>query len=192
MTLKQIIIRELLDTVNEPAKLEKIFRRYSGSEGPFCSGLATAMSQLETRFQEARRTALEAESQKQDLQEQLDSLEEQRHSLEDHVQAVGRLVEAAEGRLAVVQVALDRAVDLERRGFGQEELIRLYEPLAQIAADQGAPPEEGVAQIETVSHYDHIVGPGSQASQGEGGDGQGRGPTVGSRKAHLPTLQCQT
>ena len=135
MTIKENIIRELLDSVGDGARLEEVFRRYSRNKGPFYLGLAEATSQLEARFEETVQEVFESESSRQTLQEELVSLEERRHCLEDHVQAVSRQVETKEERLAEVQGVLDLAVDLERRGFGQEELNRLYELLAQIAAD---------------------------------------------------------
>ena len=61
MTIKQTVIDELLDAVDDPAVLEGIFRRYSRSKGPFYLGLAEATCRLESRFHEARQTALEAE-----------------------------------------------------------------------------------------------------------------------------------
>ena len=129
---------------------------------------AAATCRLESRFHEARRAAVEAECQDHDLRGKLDSLEEQRHSLEDHAQAVSRQVEADEKRLTEVQGVLDLVVDLEKRGFGGQELSRLYEILAGVAASQGAPPGEGVAQFfRTVDRYEQVISLDMETSSAE-------------------------
>ena len=66
-------------------------------------------------------------------------------------------VGAATEQLRVLEPTITRAETLERQGFGETELGRLAELLADIAASQGLPPEEGVAQFfETVARY-HMI-----------------------------------
>ena len=42
MTVKETIVRELLDGADAPDVLEEVFRRRSGSKGPLYSALAEA------------------------------------------------------------------------------------------------------------------------------------------------------
>ena len=136
MTLKETIAQEFLDSAGDPSRLEEVFRRFSHSKGPLYGGLAQATSQMELRFEEAVSEVFEAEAEKQGLQQQLDSLREQKQELGEEVHSLNLRLLSDREEHGQVQKLLDRAVDLERRGFGQEELNRLYELLAQIAADR--------------------------------------------------------
>ena len=51
-----------------------------------------------------------------------------------------------------------KAEELASRGFGEMELVRLHEMLAQFSAGAGALPEESIAQFfETVTRYESIM-----------------------------------
>ncbi|MBI4234322.1 MAG: hypothetical protein HY686_07775 [Chloroflexi bacterium] len=142
MTMKETITGELLDAVEDPAGLEALFHRHARSKGPLYSALGEATAKLRHRLEKARDDTAEAEARRKRLQEQVDSLEEQRRNLDGKVQDMDRRVTQAEGRLAEVQGLLDRAQELAGQGFGEGEFARLAELLAQVAASEGAPPED--------------------------------------------------
>ena len=158
MTIKENITQEFLDSAGDPARLEQIFRRFGHTKGPLYGGLAQATSQMELRFEEAVSEVFEAEAEKQGLQQQLDSLREQKQELGEDIHSLDLRLLSDREEHGQVQELLDRAQALTQRGFGQEELNRLYDLLAQVAAAQGEPPELGVAQFfQTVERYERVV-----------------------------------
>ena len=158
MTLKETITKELLAAVDDPIRVGEVFRRHSGSKGPLYSGLAEATHQLQQRLEDMLDETAETEAHRQHLQEGVTTLEDERHDLEERVQSLEEQRHEAETKLADVQGVLDRADQLARRGFGEEELDRLYDLLGQVAASQGMPPEEGVAQFfRSVDRYEQVL-----------------------------------
>ena len=158
MTLKQTITNELLESVDNSIELEEIFRRYSRSKGPFYLGLADATSELWGRLKAARQQTAAAEEFHSSLKRDIETLAEQRDLLEEQVQSLAQQVQDGESKTAEVRGLLDHAEELTQWGFGEPELCRLKKLLAQVAADQGAPPEEGVAQFfDTVTSFGEVI-----------------------------------
>ena len=168
MTLKQTITEELLDSVDDPVGLEEVFRQRSRSKGPFYMGLAEATSELRRRLETARKQTAAAEALRDSLDREVETLAEQRRILEEQVQTLAQRVHDSESETAEVRGLLDQAKELTHWGFGEAELSRLRELLAQVAATQGAPPEEGVSQFfQTVERYERIVSLDLEARRAE-------------------------
>ncbi len=168
MTLREIITEELLNAVGHPEELENISRTYSRSKGPYYAALLDATSQLQDQLEDLSEEISDTNEQKKMLVLQGASLEEQRDELAQEVQVQEERLDAAGSRVAEVQAVLNHADQLAQRGFGQEELNRLYELLAQIAADQAVPAEQGVEEFfKTMSRYEHIVSLDLEATRAE-------------------------
>ena len=168
MTLKQTITEELLDSIADPGGLEEVQRKYSKSKGPYYLALAEATSQLLNRLQRARQQTASAESHKASLDHEVKEMEEKRKLLDGQIVGREQRVRGAESRLLQVQGLLDQADVLTKAGLGEEELRRLSQLLAEVAAGQGALPEEGVAQFfDTVSRYEQIVSLDLEAKRSE-------------------------
>ncbi len=158
MSKKDDIVVALLDSVDDPEELEEVFRRYSSSKGPFYLALAEATSQLDDDFRNAARDATDAATQKTHRKQELDSLSEQKGILDGEVQTRHRQLEEPQVELGQVQGLLDQAGNLTRQGFGEKELTSLSGILGEIAASQGATPEEGVALFfQQVERYEHVL-----------------------------------
>jgi len=168
MTLKQTITKELLDSVDDPVRLEGVFRHHSHSKGPFYLGLAEATSALSLRMDTAREQAAAAVALRGSLDREVETLAEQRRLLEEQVQTLSQQVQDGETKTVELSGLLDRAMELTHWGFGEAELSRLRELLANIAATQGAPPEEGVAQFfQTVQRFEQVVSLDLEAKRAE-------------------------
>ncbi len=175
MTLTEEIAQKLLNAVGHPGELENIRRTYSRNKGPYYAALGDVTSQLQDQLEELADEIWEMQQQKKDLDQQIATLPEKRDGLAQEVQVVEERLNERNARLSESQDILDRAFDLERMGFGAEELTRLYEILAQLAASQGAPPEEGAAQFfQTVKRYEKVVSWDLEATRAEARAAQAR------------------
>jgi len=168
MTLKETITRELLSAVDDPSRVQEIFQRYRGSKGPMYSALADATSQTRDALEYILKESAEAEAHLQQLRDAVTVLGGELRELEANVQDLGQQRLESETKLSEVQGILDRFGKLSLRGFGEAELDRLGDLLAQIAASQGAPPEQGVAQFfKTVERYETIITLDLEATRAE-------------------------
>ena len=168
MTLRETITEELLNAVEHPEQLENISRTYSRSKGPYYAALLDATNQLQDQLDELLEEISDAIEQKRVLEQQVTTQHEKRDGLAQEVQVVEERLNEGNARLAESQDTLDRAVELERMGFGTEELTRLYEILAQLAANQGAVPEEAVAEFfRTIQRYEQVVSLDLEATRAE-------------------------
>lgn len=158
MTLTNQILDELVDCAADPDGLEEVLRKYVRSKGPLYSALAQATSHIRKRLEDTSRHLLEAETRKDELYEEVGSLEELQRRLSGEVQELEEQAKGSETQLSDVCGLLDRADELAGLGFGEEQLRRLRELLANMAACQGAQGEEGIAQFfETVERYESVV-----------------------------------
>ncbi len=168
MTLREIITEELLNAVEHPEQLENISRTYGRSKGPYYAALLDATNQLQDQLDELLEEISDAIEQKKVLEQQVTTQHDKRDGLAQEVQVVEERLNEGNARLAESQDTLDRAVELERMGFGTEELTRLYEILAQLAANQGAVPEEAVAEFfRTIQRYEQVVSLDLEATRAE-------------------------
>ena len=119
MTLKQIITEELLESVDEPARLEEVFRRYSKSKGPFYLALADATSQLYEEFYKVDLDLSETKARRDLLREQVDDLEHRGEDLKGKVTAMEHGLAEHESRLAQVQGLLDQTEAVQAQGFAE-------------------------------------------------------------------------
>ena len=153
-TLKKTITLELLDSVHDSAELQEVFQRYKNSKGPFYLALADATAQLQQQLGQVCEDVTLAEASRDDLRTQFDALEVKAEQTQEVIERAGH----AEDQLAVTKELLERVDWLSQRGFGLEELDRLYEIMGKIAADHGLPPEEGMAQFfQTLQRFEQVV-----------------------------------
>ena len=158
MSIKQSVETELLDSVGDPDGLEEVFGRYGRSKGPFYLGLAAATAQLRAQLSEVHLEYSRMSGYRDDLKREVVALEAQRDALNSTVDQLDRQVDEAQRRLEALKSVADRAEDLVEQGFGEEELARLSHILGEVAAAEGAGPEEGVEQFfQTVSEYGDVV-----------------------------------
>ena len=147
MTLKERISQELLDSIGDPVVLEEVLKRHSRSKGPLYLGLAQATTELCERLAFAFSEIGDAEEQRQSLAAQLEALSKQKQGLQMAVQELTEQIDAGESRLEESRGLLDRADELADSGFGEAELQRLIELLAELAAAEGASLREGINQF---------------------------------------------
>ena len=175
MTLTDQITRELLKCVGEPAGLSAVMARYSKSKGPFYHALANATNRLIQQLSDIGTEMEEAEARLDEVYGQVDNLEGRRAKLLCEVQELEAKCSQATARLDECKEQLSRADDLQISGFGKEELSRLFDLLAQIAASQGAPPEEGVIHFfQSVQRYESIVSFDLEAKRAEAAAAQAK------------------
>jgi len=155
-------------SVDDSAALEGVFRRYSGSKGPFYLALAEATANLDELFRDTAQEIAAKNDQKEKLEVELDAQLEQHADMEGEVQIQRRQLEQVQAELGEAQELLDQANNLAQLGFGEKELTRLFQLLVQVAANQGAPPEEEVAQLfRTVERYERVVSLDLEATRAE-------------------------
>lgn len=156
--LTETITQELLDALDGHDELDRVLRRYQGSKGPLYKALALvldfAQTELRTTQLELEDVRLASESAKADDERLL----QERASREADLQDLESRRATAEEQVQALEPTLNWARDLERQGFGEVELARFAEMLADIAANQALPPEDGVAQFfETVKRYEQLM-----------------------------------
>lgn len=168
MTLRETITEGLLNYVDNPDGLDEVFRKYSKSKGPFYLGLADATSELIDRYETLAHENGDLDTHKNDLSDQVAALDDQEAELQESVQMLGNEVQTAEQRLREAQSSLDHLDSLARSGFGGHELARLSDLLAQVSAEQGGAPEEGVLQFfQTVERFESIISFDLEATRAE-------------------------
>ena len=74
MTLKQTIVDELLNSVEDSEHLEEVVRKFSKSKGPFYAALGEATSQLLSRLRKVREEIAAAEERQASLDQEVESL----------------------------------------------------------------------------------------------------------------------
>ena len=156
--LTETITQELLDALDDHDELDRVLRRYQGSKGPLYKALAMvldfAQSELRTtqlELEDVRHASESAKADDERLLQERASREADLQDLESHRATVEEQVQALEP-------TLNWARDLNRQGFGETELRRVGDLLADIAANQGLLPEDGVAQFfETVARYEQVM-----------------------------------
>lgn len=158
MTLTERIAQELLDAANQPDQLDAVVARYSRSKGPLYNALARATETLKGQLPALSQKIKVAEDNHHKRQKQVEALDQEVAALRQQNGALAKQLADTETKLARSRGTLDQVARLQKQGFGPGELSRLHAILSQIAASQGAKPEDGVSQFfETVSRYERIV-----------------------------------
>ena len=158
MTLTRTITDELLDSVGETGGLDEVLRRRSRSKGPLYAALSDATVELTQRLELLHDHIQKADVHSSELDGEIAGSNEIKDGLIEQIDGLERQVNDSETRLEDVNGVLTKAEDLTRRGFGEMEMFRLHEMLAQFAAGVGALPEQSIAQFfETVTRYESIV-----------------------------------
>ena len=174
-TLTETIAQELLAAADEPSRLDAVLRQYGHSKGPLYHALAQATALLTERLTGLSHESKEAEKECRERQQHLRVAEQELASMEQGWATKAQELTAIDERLQERQELLDQANKLACLGFGLTELSRLRDLLAQVAASQGAPPEEGVAQFfHTVERYERIVSLDLEANRAEAKTAQAR------------------
>ncbi|MFC2000149.1 hypothetical protein ACFLXE_05270 [Chloroflexota bacterium] len=157
-TLTETITQELLAAVGDPGGLDAVLQEHSRSKGPLYHALALATSELQQQLDEMAVAWTEKASREKVLTQQIQEMETRYQEMEANHQSLEQQISQSEAKLAEMNDLRDRANALAGLGFGSDELSRLYGLLAEIAASQGALPEEGVAQFfQTVERYEQVV-----------------------------------
>ncbi len=168
MTLTQTITEELLNYLGEPGGIEQVLQKYSRSKGPLYSALASATVEMRQRISHLQQQIREAEAKSGPLKNEVANMERTRDELQERVLGLEDQLDDCERRLEEASGILSRVDRLARCGFGEEELNRLHELLALIAAESGSMPEESVAQFfETVARYETVVSLGLETKRSE-------------------------
>lgn len=168
MTLTDRITQELLDAVDHPDQLDAVVARHSRSKGPLYNALARATNTLKGQLPALGKKIKVAEDNHRKRQEQMDTLDREIAALRQRSVALAKQLADTESKLARNRETLDQVARLQKRGFGPGELTRLHDILGQMAASQGAKPEDGVSQFfETVSRYEHVVSLDLEAKRAE-------------------------
>lgn len=158
MSIKETIIKELLDHISEPAGLEEVYKRHSRSKGPLYSALAEATNELRLEYEDLLQKIRQMSAQRDEAESEIQTLEERRRSLELKAQGLEGELGPKEERLSNVQGLLSAADRLEGQGFTAENLDRLFDFLAGVAASQGELPEDGVTKFfEVLDQWGGVV-----------------------------------
>ena len=158
MTLTRTIFEELLDSVGEPGGLDEVLRKRSRSKGPLYAALSDATMELTHRLERLGDRVQAADARGTELDDEVAESEGYRDGLIEQIDALDIQVKDSESRLEDANGVLVKAEQLSSLGFGEMELVRLHETLAQFAAAAGALPEESIAQFfETVTRYESVV-----------------------------------
>ena len=168
MTLTEQITEQLLDAIEEPGGLDAVYQEFSKSRGPYYQALSNATAQLQEQFEATAQESEALTAHRDFLTEQVSALHDQNKGLEESVQTLVAEVQTAEQRLEEDRGSLDRLAHLAKAGFAEAELGRLGDLLAQVAAKQGGPPEEGVAQFfQTMDRFEQIISFDLEAQRSE-------------------------
>ena len=152
MSLREEITQALLDSIDDPAELGKIYRRYGRSKGPFYLALAAATAALDSDFKTLVQNRHAVKGELDRLQIEARTLEERRDTLDQTAQELERDIGQKEARLSDVQGLIEAADRLESQGFGKESIDRLFDLLGEVAASQGEPADNGVEMFFEVVH----------------------------------------
>jgi predicted nuclease with TOPRIM domain len=167
-TLTDKITHELLDCVGNPAGLEKVLGHYGKSKGPLYGALAQATASLREQLVNLSEKAAEAQAEYEEEKERREAVSNELAALQEEQTLKADELQAVEAKLEEAKGIVGQAGVLASMGFGHEELGRLYELLVEIAASQGGPPEDGVAQFfKTVSRYEKVISLDLEAKSAE-------------------------
>ena len=152
-TLTETIAEELLDSMDDPASIERVITRHRGSKGPLYGGLARTTVCLHQHVQELNDRVGRLKADNETLGEQVAALAQQRSVLEKEVGRSDARVDQASDRLKVIEQLISRADELQALGFGQTELKTMSETLAGIGSD----PTKAVATfLAAVNEYQSL------------------------------------
>ena len=158
MNRTQLILKELLDAVEQGDGIDAVMARHGGSKSPMYAALLEATQIVHKRLGAAQRE-LDA------TVARVTAMNKDAEQLEQHVRALNQQVTEAEGKLPTLkeeaeakQALLDQVGALEARGFTTEHLSKLGDLLGEIAASEGLPAAEGVTQFfQTVKGFERAV-----------------------------------
>jgi len=152
-TLTETIAEELLDSMDDPASIERVMTRHRGSKGPLYGGLARATMWLHQHVQELNNRAGRLKADNEILGEQVEAMAKQRSVLEEKVVRADARVNQASARVQEVEQLIAHADELQALGFGQTELNAMRETLARIGSD----PTKAVATfLAAVTKYQSL------------------------------------
>ncbi len=157
-TKTEAIAAALLDAVDHGTGIEEALARHQKSKGPLYLALASVLNTLRTRVNATILELKAAEIQHKALADDVAALNARRRAADVALAQMADETERQVVRRAAIDKEIVAAEALGAKGFGVEELGRLAELLAVVAAKQGAPPEEGVRQFfETMGRYEKVT-----------------------------------
>ena len=158
MTIKDTIVKELLDCANDPTGLEEVFKRHGRSKGPLYAALLDATTQLRGQYEGLMQETQRLAARQARAESEITVLEGRQRSLELEAKDLDREIGQKEARISDVQGLLDAVDKLEGQGFGKDSLEKLFNLLADIATAHGQPPEDGATKFfEVVDEVGGIV-----------------------------------
>jgi len=134
MTLRETITQEFLDSVGDPGRIEGIFERFGRSKGPLYLGLAEATSRLRGQLEEIGSGLVANEKKLNELVRDVGLLDGRKQELSTQIEEINERNTKAVDELAETDGLLDMAGQLERMGFGIEQLARLSDSVEAIRA----------------------------------------------------------
>jgi hypothetical protein len=140
MTRTEIIVKELLDAVDQPETIEAVYSRHADSRGPFYRALAEATGVLRQRYN----ALLGKVRQEKDREEAVRSSVEQ---LENHLGKMQETESKLAKNIEKHQAVLDRLAELSKKGFSEAQLARLTEVLVGWSTKSGLKLDEAVGRF---------------------------------------------
>jgi chromosome segregation ATPase len=157
-TITETITQELINAVENPAEIEKVIHDRSKSKGPFYMALAQATALMTDNLKAISGKCQSIDKEYSEAREKMKTAEREAGELSKQLATKNEDLESLDEKMKEEKALLDQANQLRELGFGRDELGKLYEILAQIAASQGAKPEESVnVFFQEVDRYEKIV-----------------------------------
>jgi len=157
-TQTQAIAEELIRAVDDPAGLEAVLQQHRHSKGPLYLALAKATSVMSDRLNVTLNKCKEAQKEYQEQEQMMKTLEREIADKNSGIMARNKELASLDEKLKHKETLLDQAKALGELSFGPDELGRLHDLLVQVAASQGARPEEAIALFfQEVDRYGSIV-----------------------------------
>ena len=158
MSLRELIKQEMLEAAGDPQAVQSVFDRYARSKGSLYMALGEATLELRDECERVGGELATAQGGATQLYEQIQGRTEELQALASNKQEQEQHLANNEMCLAEQDGLLRRAAELGRLGCGEEELTRLHEALASLAASSGAQLGEAVASFfELLGRYEKIL-----------------------------------
>jgi len=173
MTLTDEIYHELMDGLRSGVDYEQIRLKWEGSKGPFYNALQRVFAYVAAELGKAFSDQNAALQKSGEAQQRLALLEAEERKIETEVKAktdekellgqqtgdAGKQLQKVNGELAAKKGLLNRAAELEEKGFGPNQLQQLHETLVAIGTKRGAKPKQAVAEFfNDLQDYDAKTG----------------------------------
>lgn len=158
MTLTETITNELVDASEDPGKIQELFRKYGNTKGPFYKALATATNELLVGLNDLNEEIQSTRSNLEDSSAQKQRMQDEQANASRTFEELKKKLERTREELSQLQPSVAAVGDLERLGFGKQELHRLHEILIHISATSGISAAEAVEQFfQATAQYEQVT-----------------------------------